>query len=171
MPDKVLDPGILATVAAIDREIEELQRAKNKILGLGRQPIAVDSPSASSLNGASPIVGDALAAVREQEFAGMSIGKAAQAFLRKIGRHEKTPTIVAALAKGGVSIQSKNPVTAVYTTLWRRPAFVSLGKNYWDLAERRPDMVQDKKPKASPKRRGRRPRNKTVSSSGAETNA
>jgi DNA-directed RNA polymerase delta subunit len=104
-----------------------------------------------------PIGGDPLAAVREQEFSGMSVAKAAAVFLRKIGRHEKTATIIAAIRKGGVQMKSKNPITTVYTTLSRRPGFVSLGKNYWDLAERRPDLAaQEKKPRLSTKRRRRR---------------
>ncbi len=86
----------------------------------------------------------------------MSIAKAAEAFLRKIGRHEKTQTIIAAVQKGGVEVRGKSPMSTVYTTLSRRPAFVSLKKNYWDLAERRPDMVQEKKhrPKSKPAKRG-----------------
>jgi hypothetical protein len=84
----------------------------------------------------------------------MSVAKAAAAFLRKIGRHEKTAIIVAALRKGGVEMGSKYPESSVYTTLSRRPAFVSLKKNYWDLAERRPDMTPGRKPR--PRSTGRR---------------
>ena len=83
----------------------------------------------------------------------MSIAKAAQSFLKKIGRHEKTPTIIAAIKKGGVEVRGKNPVSTVYTTLSRRPSFVSLGKNYWDLAERRPDLKPGKRPTSYSRRR------------------
>jgi DNA-directed RNA polymerase delta subunit len=162
------DPGIQAAIAAIDRKIDELQRAKETLLGLSDGP-AGDRPVTTHSNG-TPIVGDSLAAVREQEFAGMSIAKAAAAFLRKIGRHEKTPVILAALQKGGVEIGSKNPMPAVYTTLWRRPGFVSLGKNYWDLAERRPDYEKKSNPKLTGKRKWRRnPNRAATTNSGKPT--
>ena len=98
-----------------------------------------------------------MAAVREQEFSGMSWAKAARAFLHKIGRHEKTSVIISALHKGGVEVGGKNPVSAMYTALSRHSAFVSLGKNYWDLAERRPDLVRgNKTEKATEKKPARK---------------
>jgi hypothetical protein len=51
---------------------------------------------------------------------------------------------------------------AVYTTLWRRPGFVSLGKNYWDLAERRPDYEKKSGPKVSSGKRGTKKRRPTT---------
>lgn len=132
-------------VAEIDRQIEELQRTRDVLLRfMGRPPSETQvSPTTPTI----PVAGDSLTAVREQEFAGMSVAKAATAFLRKIGRHEKTGTIIAAIQKGGVELSAQNPLSTVYTTLSRRPGFVSLGKNYWDLAERRPDLAQEKKAK------------------------
>jgi len=142
-----------SAVTEIDRRIAELQRARETLLRLMAQP-AGDTPVAEAAPGVA--VGDPLATVREQEFSGMSVAKAAAAFLRKIGRHEKTNTIIAAIRKGGVEMNSKNPITTVYTTLSRRPGFVSLGKNYWDLAERRPDLAaQEKKPRPIKHRRRR----------------
>jgi hypothetical protein len=131
--------GFEAAIVEIDRQIEELQRTRDTLVRLSARPLAA-SPASHSAK-AAPVVGDSVAVVREQEFSGMSIAKAAAALLRKIGRHEKTPVIIAALQKGGVEVRGKSPVSTVYTTLSRRPAFVSLGKNYWDLAERRPDLV------------------------------
>jgi hypothetical protein len=141
-------------IAEVDRQIDALQRAREHLVRLMGRPVG-DTPSFTS---SSAVIEDSVAAVREQEFSGLSAAKAARAFLQKIGRHERTPVIITALKKGGVEIRGKNPVSTLYTTLSRRPAFVSLGKNYWDLAERRPDLVQDQKSRAaaSPKRRKKR---------------
>jgi hypothetical protein len=134
-----------AAVAEIDRQIEELQRTRETLLRLAANPGGPATTSPSSTGGA--ISGDPLATVREQEFSGMSWTQAARTFLQRIGRNEKTATIIAALNKGGVEVGGKNPGSALYTALGRHSAFVKLGKNYWDLAERRPDLAHGKVPK------------------------
>ena len=86
----------------------------------------------------------------------MSWTQAARTFLQRIGRNERTPTIIAALKKGGVNVGGKNPISALYTALARHSAFVRLGKNYWDLSERRPDLAHGKvkrSPDRTPKRK------------------
>jgi hypothetical protein len=139
------DPAI----AEIDRQIEALQRTREMLMKLGGSHSA--SPqSATGGAGSPPILGDPLAAVREQEFSGMSWTQAARTFLQRIGRNERTPTIIAALRKGGVEVGGKHPISALYTALGRHSAFVKLGKNHWDLSERRPDLAHGKAPKRSP---------------------
>jgi hypothetical protein len=159
-----------AAIAEIDRQIEELQRAKESLMRLTVRAIGDAPLPAASNSHATTFTGDAMLAVREQEFAGMSIAKAAEAFLRKIGRHEKTTVIIQAIGKGGVDVGGKNPVSTVYTTLARRPAFVSLGKNYWDLAVRRPDLQPGKRP-VEPRRKVRRVRRPRTATTATETTA
>jgi len=145
MAEPVGNKAFEAAISEIDRQIEELRQARETLVRLSGKPAPTASPSPSPAT--AVVEGDPLLAVREQEFSGMSSAKAARAFLQKIGRHEKTQVIIAALKKGGVEVRGKNPISTIYTTLSRRPGFVSLGKNYWDLAERRPDLAQEKKQK------------------------
>lgn len=159
------DKAYELAVAELDREIEDLQRARDTLLrriGQSRGEVST-SPTASS---AGVVSGDPLVVVREQEFSGMSWAKAARAFLQRIGRNEKTATIIAALRKGGVEVSGKNPVSSLYTTLSRHSAFVPLGRNYWDLAERRPDLVGTKKKSRRVGKRStagrKKPKNKEV---------
>jgi len=149
MAETIMNPAYAAAVAEIDREIEELQRAKAILIARGGAGAEPNSPAGITRVGA--FAGDPVAAVREQEFSGMSPAKATRAFLLKIGRHEKTPVIIAAIKKGGVAVGGKHPIASMYTALKRHSGFVSLGKNYWDLAERRPDMVRQKGAKAPQK--------------------
>lgn len=89
----------------------------------------------------------------------MAATQAARVFLQRIGRNEKTPVILAALQKGGVQVGGNSPAlkaARIYTAMKRHSAFVALGKNYWDLAERRPDLAQEKKQRGGSRRRGGR---------------
>jgi len=133
-----------AAISEIDRQIEELRGIREALIRLGANPPGGKYPVSPSLTGSAVVTGDPLAAVREQEFAGMSWTQAARVFLQRIGRNEKTPMIIAALKKGGVDVGGKNPMSGLYTALARHSAFVRLGKNYWDLAERRPDLMHGK---------------------------
>lgn len=151
MSETAANPAYAAAIAEIDREIDELQRAKAILLRRSGAGDRVESTGGTVH--AHPLAGDPLAAVREQEFSGLSPAKATRAFLLKIGRHERTPVIIAAIAKGGVPVGGKNPIATHYTTLKRHSAFVSLGKNYWDLAERRPDLVRAKAEKSEQKKK------------------
>src|SRR5258708_21659546 len=144
------NPAFAAAIAEIDRQIEELQQAKAILLGRRGGPGGDTEAPAGGVHG-DAFHGDRLAVVREQEFAGMTPARATRALLLKIGRHEKTPTIIAAIRKGGVEVGGKNPVATLYTTLKRHSGFVSLGKNYWDLAERRADLVRAKSEKTTAK--------------------
>jgi hypothetical protein len=157
MVESQINPAFLPAIAELDRQIEEAQRLKAALVargsGLGGDALGPSGPA-----GAAIVPGDPLAAVREQEFSGLSPTKAARAFLLKIGRHEKTPVIIAALEKGGVTIGGKTPMPSLYTALSRHSAFVPLGKNYWDLAERRPDLVRTKGEKTEKKKARRKPR-------------
>lgn len=135
-----------AAIAEIDRRIEELQIAKQTLLGLIGASGTVDIP-APLPQGVRPTVGDPLAVVREQEFHGLSAAEAAKVFLKRTGAAQKTPVILSAIHKGGVAFGGKNPISGLYTTLARHSAFVSLKKNYWDLAERRPDLAAQKQPR------------------------
>lgn len=160
MVESPINPAFAAAIIELDRQIEERQRMREDLVRLARnsagspEALAGIPPTSGSSSG---IVGDPLAVVREQEFAGMSPAKAARAFLLKIGRHEKTPTIIAAIRKGGVEVGGKTPIPAMYTALARHSAFVSLGKNYWDLAERRPDLGRAKSEKAEKRKPKKKP--------------
>lgn len=160
-----------AAIAEIDREIEELQRIRVGLLRrLGAAGSDADPPGEAR---SQVFSGDPVAAVREQEFSGMTPAKATRAFLLKIGRHEKTPVILTALKKGGVQVGGKHPISTHYTTLKRHSGFVSLGKNYWDLAERRPDLVRAKSEKVNDKKASKaakvaRPKRTAVKSTGAK---
>jgi len=62
-----------AAIAEIDRQIEELQRARERRLRLTARPVIGAVPASSRTNGRA-LTGDALLAVREQEFAGRQDG-------------------------------------------------------------------------------------------------
>lgn len=154
-----------AALAEIDRQIEERQRARQNLVALlgGTASTVAHSPGFAAPSGPTPIAtGDPLAHVREQEFAGMSMAEAAKAFLRRVG-FQKTPTIVAALQKGGQESKSKNLESALYTALKRHSAFVTLKKNTWELAERRTDLVEKQRDWKRKQRPGRKRRLKAKS--------
>jgi hypothetical protein len=157
------DEAIDATIAAIESEIDSLRRTRETLLRLRNKPVgdATIAGPGTSTPPTSPttVIDDAMTAVREQEFSGMAATQAARVFLQRIGRNEKTPVILAAIQKGGVQVGGLNKVGRLYTALTRHSAFVALGKNYWDLAERRPDLAQEKKQQrlAGSKRKKKKP--------------
>jgi hypothetical protein len=53
-------------------------------------------------------------------FAGMTLGDAAAAFIRSVGREQTTREIVNGLQSGGVSTNSKNLFTTMYNVLSKR---------------------------------------------------
>src|SRR6267143_1045412 len=153
MADQKIPSPFAPAIAELDRQIKVLQQTREMLVQLGRgNPAGVMPTTSPDTPGGNAIAGDPLAVVREQEFAGMSWTQAARVFLQRIGRNEKTMTIIAALRKGGIEVSGKNPMSKVYTSLVRHSAFVALGKNYWDLAERRPDLVRSKADKAEKKK-------------------
>lgn len=158
------EEAIDATIAAVEIEIEALRRTRDTLLRMRNKPAGeTTAPLGPSSPVGQPVaaVDDAMSAVREQEFSGMAATQAARVFLQRIGRNEKTPLIVAALLKGGVQVGGATTalkVSRIYTALRRHSAFVALGKNYWDLAERRPDLALEKKEHlSSSKRRKKKP--------------
>jgi hypothetical protein len=71
-----------------------------------------------------------------QAYAGMTIGEAATAFLRTMGRPQNTAAIVKALWAGGIKSESKSPYRMMYNILANRleKDVVKLGSE-WGLKE------------------------------------
>jgi hypothetical protein len=158
------EQGIESAIELIDGEIEALRLARETFVRMrgkssGEVPLPTSSNPGPSQSGVG-VVDDPMSIVREQEFSGMAVTQAARVFLQRIGRNEKTPVILAAIQKGGVRVGGVSPAlkaARIYTAMKRHSAFVALGKNYWDLAERRPDLAQEKKQRGGLRRRKKKP--------------
>lgn len=82
--------------------------------------------------------------VTDAEFYGMSQPKAAAIFLDRAGRTrpQRTEAIVAALRKGGIRFEGKDPAGTFYAILARTPTFHRVGKSTWGLAAWYPNAVR-----------------------------
>lgn len=118
----------------------ELAREK---LGMASTGPVVLSPGdidlgAESLRDVGPVP------VTDAEFYGLSQPKAAVIFLERAGRNrpQRTEAIVAALKKGGVKFEGKDPVGTFYAILSRTPTFHRVAKSTWGLAAWYPNIAR-----------------------------
>lgn len=79
------------------------------------------------------------------EFHNLSLTKATQQLLQRVGRPLKTPQILKALQAASYEMKAKSPRTNLYSTLKRSPMFVKVLPDTWDLAERQPQAAALKK--------------------------
>ena len=87
------------------------------------------------------------------EFHNLSLPKATEQLLRRVGRPLKTPQILKALQNASYEIKSKQPRSTLYTTLKRSPAVVKVLPDTWDLAEKHPQAAALKKEQKQQKRK------------------
>ena len=78
------------------------------------------------------------------EFFNLSITKAAEKLLKRVGRPMKTPEIQAAFEQAGYEIKSKLIRPTIYTSLTRSRDFVKVLPDTWDLSERHPEAAAKK---------------------------
>src|SRR6266851_3165115 len=74
----------------------------------------------------------------------LSITKAAEKLLKRVGRPLKTPEIQAAFQNAGFEIKSKLVRPTIYTSLTRSRDFVKVLPDTWDLSERHPEAAAQK---------------------------
>jgi hypothetical protein len=86
-------------------------------------------------------VGGKPAAVRGDEFFGMSQGEAARAYLTKVGHAVEVPELVAALNKGGCKVGGADPERTLYIVLIRNTRdFVKVPNGYIGLRAMYPNL-------------------------------
>ena len=106
------------------------------------------------------------------EFYGLSLPKASQKLLKRVGRPLKTPEILDALVRAKYPFKAKAPRSNIYTALARGKDFVRVLPDTWALAEWHPEIAAAKQEAAKakkPKRRGRPKGSKSKVSDSAKT--
>ncbi len=103
---------------------------------------ATSVPSGAASVPLSTLAGDA--PVYRGEFFNLSVTRAAEKLLKRMGRPLKTPEIQAAFEKAGYAIKSKQVRPTIYTSLTRSRDFVKVLPDTWDLSERHPEAAQKK---------------------------
>jgi len=105
---------------------------------LGR---AVNTP-AMAASSAAPKMGPSSEIVTYHgEFHNLSLTKATEQLLKRVGRPLNTPQILKALQNASFEMKAKSPRTNLYTTLKRSPMFVKVLPDTWDLADRHPQAA------------------------------
>lgn len=143
---------LLQERAELDAAIAALQKRSGKTASSAAQV-----PSANISLPAGDVI------VYRGDFFNLSITKAAEKLLRRVGRALKTPEIQDAFQRAGYEIKSKLVRPTIYTSLNRSRDFVKVLPDTWDLSERHPEaaaqkeqeIAEQKTSKASKKRKAR----------------
>lgn len=120
----------------LDTAIAALQRRVGKT-GTSGSP-TLPAPSGGMPQPAGDVV------VYRGEFFNLSVTKAAEKLLKRVGHPLKTPEILAAFERARFEIKSKFPRPTIYTSLNRSRDFVKVLPDTWDLAERHPEAAAKK---------------------------
>lgn len=126
---------LLAERADLDVAIAALQKRVGKKGASGESTLS-DQMTAGPSN--------VSATVYRGDFFNLSITKAAEKLLKRVGRALKTSEIQAAFEKAGYEIKSKSVRPTIYTSLNRSKDFVKVLPDTWDLAARHPEAAEQK---------------------------
>ncbi len=144
---------LLQERADLDAAIAALQKR------LGRPVTATVALPLGASGGPGQPVGETV--VYRGEFFNLSVTKAAEKLLRRVGRPLKTPEILDAFERAGYEMKAKAPRANIYTALARSKNFVKVLPDTWALAEWHPEAAAFKEEAAKakkPKRPRGRPR-------------
>lgn len=128
---------LLQERAELDATIAALQRRVGKPAADGAATVPLSSLSGSPLSAGQ-------APVYRGEFFNLSMTEAAKKYLRRVGRPQKTPEILAALRRAEYKMRSKTPRATLYTSLKRSKDFVKVAPDTWDVSERHPEAAKMK---------------------------
>jgi hypothetical protein len=141
---------LLQERADLDIAISALQKR------LGR-PITGSTSTGISASSASQLAGEIV--VYRGEFFNMSLTRAAEKLLKRVGQALKTPQIMDALLRAGYELKGKTPRASVYTSLARSKGFVKVLPDTWALAEWHPEAAAFKE-EAAKSKKPKKPRGK-----------
>lgn len=147
---------LLQERAELDAAIAALQKRSGKTASGSTQSVPANVPQPA---------GDIV--VYRGDFFNLSITKAAEKLLRRVGRALKTPEIQDAFQRAGYEIKSKLVRPTIYTSLNRSRDFVKVLPDTWDLSERHPEAAAQKEAelqgnKNKPKKGGKKRKSDAV---------
>lgn len=150
-------------------DLDAVIRALQKRLG---RPVTSTPSSANETSGttaATQPMSEAI--VYRGDFYGLSVPKAAQKLLKRVGRPLKTPEIFDAFVKAEYQMKGKAPRSNIYTALVRSKDFVRILPDTWALAEWHPEIAakQEAAKAKKPRRRGRPKGSKSKVTDSAKT--
>ncbi|MBI3059089.1 MAG: hypothetical protein HYY81_07245 [Deltaproteobacteria bacterium] len=128
----------------IDRAIEALEAQ----LGIP----SVASPSLTPIETKIGEASDVVTTIYEGQFHGKSQTQAAKDLLNTSRRPLKTPIIMEALVKAGMTAR----LSSLYTAFKRSPDFILVGRNLWGLKEWYPEGAKHFKSEKKSRRRERK---------------
>jgi hypothetical protein len=129
---------LLQERAELDAAITALQKRIGKPPVIGNAPLGSPPIQRVEMN----VTGEPV--VYRGEFFNLSVTKAAEKLLKRVGRPMKTPEIMNGLQRAGYELNAKHPRPMIYTSLHRSRDFVKVLADTWDLAERHPEAAAQK---------------------------